>query len=336
MSTTTLSERLFPSAVPVATALVGATSLFVLSTLVSSTAAVGAGRTDGASLLLAAVTALLFGLGFEGWRRQGWSIGLGVALLLAIAARPSVLYLVTVASESSPIVLALVALVVVARKMETARDVQAQISFGIVLALMAIAAPFLALLALPLAIVAALTDRDARSSLRVFLSLFFVLITPTLIVAIGRALFAWRTGMPTPGLFGDLGAAGPLPPPLLGSFSILPLLPVALVPLVALLRSDRRAHFASALLVLALPCYLEAGRSFWNFAMPSFVPGLVLVAGVAALLACTRISGRAKWIAILAFFVSALLAWQEPRSFGDAAWIAGLLQPLHAVAATLP
>lgn len=301
-------------------------------------AAVGAAAQDAVphpslSLALSALAALLCAAAFGGMRRQGWAMLPAGGLLLLAAARPSFLYLLTGAPEFVPVIGCVIALILALRRMETHPDVQAQMNLGLVLGLMVVVAPYLALLALPMAGIGAFMDRGARHSLRIFLSLFFVLIAPALVLAIGRAILLAHSGLPAnAGLplaqgFGGAVVARP-------AFAVayfLPLLPVALVPLVSLLRPGRGGHAVSALAVVLVPLHLELCRGVFGSAMASWIPGLALVTGVIAFVAVTPLSPRARAIALLAMLSATLFAWEGPRTFGSDAWETGVAQPFARV-----
>lgn len=71
------------------------------------------------------------------------------------------------------------------RRIESVGDVQANMSFGLVLPVLFLAGPHLAPLILPLALFGALADPTARHDLRAFIAMFLVAIMPTLLVFAG-------------------------------------------------------------------------------------------------------------------------------------------------------
>ena len=109
------------------------------------------------------------------------------ALLFVVFLAASSAIIGSVAGDHRPIatMVACIAVVPGIRRIESVGDVQANMSFGLVLPLLFLAGPPLAPLILPLALFGALADPVARHDWRAFVAMFLVAIMPTLLVFTG-------------------------------------------------------------------------------------------------------------------------------------------------------
>lgn len=286
--------------------------------------------------LLAAVTAgLLFGMLYHRMRANGWFWWGSMLTLVALASHAQVLYAITAASSALPVYIALAALIPAIRGMEDVGDVQASIGLGLLLPLLLLASPVTALLIAPLAIGAALSDRDGRRDPRAFVAMMLVALLPTAIVAIGILGFLVQAHMDLAGAllpyvatygtlrFGDVAE----------SLSVLIVFaPVLLVPLLyGIWPKVEDRHVVSALAVIVLPLYLAIARVVLSTEISAFVAPVALLAAFASWLAIVRLPVTLRLFAVFMLMLSAVLSWVQVGHWDDPEWkvaLFSLLPPL--------
>lgn len=291
------------------------------------------GLQQSALSLLAALTAgLMFGVLYHRMRANGWFWWGAMLTLLALASHAQVLYAITAASRGLPVYIAFAALIPAIRAMEDVGDVQASIGLGLILPLLLLASPIAALLIVPLAVGAALSDPDGRRDARAFVALILVALLPTVIVAIGILGFLAQARLdlvdallPYVATYGTLQFGD-----LAGSLSVLVVFaPVLLVPLLYCIWpgvEDRRV--LSALAVIVLPLFLAAARVTLNTQMSAFVPPVALLAALASWLAIVRLPLTLRLFALAMLILSAVLSWIQVDHWDDPEWKAALFAVL--------
>ena len=199
-----------------------------------------------------------------------WPAIEALAFVIALGANTIVIGTITVDHTAIPVMLACAAIVPGIRRLESVGDVQAEMSFGLVLAFLLLAGPAPALMIPVLALFGALSDRTARSDPRAFVAMFLVAIMPTLLVLTGLlGLLGIDRAIP---LFKAV-YIDPFRPHLLyieGVRAFLrvfacTVLPAALLIAAYWLQLDRRRQPWSALAVLILPIYVVAGAYLFSW-----------------------------------------------------------------------
>ena len=279
--------------------------------------------------LLAAVTAgLLFGVLYHRMRANGWFWIGSMVTLLALATHAEVLYAVTAASRGLPLFFAFAALVPAIRSIEEVGDVQATIGLGLLMPLLLLAGPITALLILPFAIGAALSDPDGRRDPRAFIAMLLVALLPTFIVAVGILGFLAQARLdvaeallPYLSTYGNLHFGD-----MAGSVSALVVFaPVLLVPLLYCIWPNvENRHVFSALAVIVLPLYLAIARTVFTTQMQAFVPAVALLAAFASWLAFVRLPLMLRAFALVMLVVSVALSWLQVGYWDDPEWKAAL------------
>ena len=203
------------------------------------------------------------------------------------------------------------------RRIESVGDVQANMSFGLVLPILFLAGPHLAPLILPLALFGALADPTARHDLRAFIAMFLVAIMPTLLVFAG--LFGILGGHESLRLITDVYIPAFTPQHLdveasqalltVGAYTILPF---AIVTVFYVFVRDRRWQPVSALAVLALPLYLIAGTIGFSWSIPPSLPTAAFLGAYASWLAVARLRSVFRWVSIALMLLTSLISWSAP------------------------
>lgn len=303
------------------------------------------GVTAPLALAAAVATAGLAGLGYAVLTRQGWGAAAATTLILVVLAHPLTLYMVTAAPVALALVVVLAVLVMAIHRLAEVGDVQAQIGLGLTLCLAPLGGSVTMALVLPVAVGAALADRDGRRDLRAFLSLLLVLLLPLAITLAAlellprrgvpltdllTGLVLWRDVVPAlPGL-----AAGAIAT---GTITSLPLVGVLAVVLA------RRPTLGAAMTVVAallLPTHLELLRQTVATDLPTWLPSAGLLATTVAVCLTER-AGVGRRGTLLAFLALATaLTWIGPGPASRGAWAEAVSQPFTdlavAVAAACP
>jgi hypothetical protein len=203
------------------------------------------------------------------------------------------------------------------RRIESVGDVQANMSFGLVLPLLFLAGPPLAPLILPLALFGALADPVARHDWRAFVAMFLVAIMPTLLVFTGMiGLFGISevmhlvTDVYVPAYsFARLDHAATQA--LLTQF-VYTVLPFATVTVAYIFMRDRRWQPVSAIAVMVLPLYLVGGAIVFSWPMSPSLPTVAFLGAYASWLSVARLRPVSRWVSIALMLLTAALSWSLP------------------------
>ena len=203
------------------------------------------------------------------------------------------------------------------RRLESVGDVQANMSFGLVLPLLFLAGPPTAPLILPLALFGALTDPVARREWRAFVAMFLVAIMPTLLVFTGML-----------GLFGIQEVVRLATEVYVPAFSIARLdraatqalvtqfsdcvLPFAIVTVAYVFSRDRRWQPISAIAVIVLPLYLVSGAIVFSWPISPSLPTVAFLGAYASWLSVARLRPVFRWVSIALMLVTAAVSWSAP------------------------
>ncbi len=200
------------------------------------------------------------------------------------------------------------------RRIESVGDVQANMSFGLVLPFLFLAGPAMAPLIPPLALFGALADRDARRDIRAFIAMYLVAIMPTLLVLAGMVgMFGLDETIrivteiyvpaftPVPAGEGAIHA--------LSTVAVYTILPFALLIGAYMFAVDRRWQPVSAVAVLALPLYLILGARFFGWPMAPTLPLVAFLGGFASWLSVARLRPNFRRLALALMILTAALSW---------------------------
>lgn len=203
------------------------------------------------------------------------------------------------------------------RRIESVGDVQANMSFGLVLPLLFLAGPPLAPLILPLALFGALADPVARHDWRAFVAMFLVAIMPTLLVFTGMI-----------GLFGISEVMRLVTRVYVPAFSfarldqaatqalvtqlVYTVLPFAMVTVAYLFMRDRRWQPLSAIAVIILPLYLVGGAIVFSWPISPSLPTVAFLGAYASWLSVARLRPVSRWVSIALMLLTAALSWSVP------------------------
>ena len=189
-------------------------------------------------------------------------------------------------------------------------------SFGLVLSLLFLAGPEMALLIVPLALLAASFDRSARSDWRPFLAMVLVAIMPTLLVATG--IFGILGPDTVPALKAIFVKVVTLRPAdhatteALLTIAAYTILPFGIIIVAYWLCRDRRRQPLSAIAVVALPLYLVAGGIYFSWPITTTVPTMAFLGAFAAWLSVQRLTPVFRWSSIVLMLLCTLASWAAP------------------------
>ena len=212
---------------------------------------------------------------------------------------------------------ACIAIVPGIRRIESVGDVQANMSFGLVLPLLFLAGPPLAPLILPLALFGALADPVARHDWRAFVAMFLVAVMPTLLVITGMV-----------GLFGIPEVMRLAREVYAPTFSFARLdhaatqalvtqfartvLPFAIVIVAYMFMRDRRWQPVSAIAAIVLPLYLVCGAFAFSWPISPSLPTVAFLGAYASWLSVARLRPVSRWVSIMLMLLTAALSWSAP------------------------
>jgi hypothetical protein len=272
-----------------------------------------------ADTLLALVSALALGA-LLAWLYQrlvfnDWPVIEALLFVLALGANAIIVGTVTSDHRAIPVMLACAAVVPGLRRLESVGDVQAEMSFGLVLAFLLLAGPATAMLIPGLALFGTLSDRATRSDVRAFVAMFLVAIMPTLLVLTGmlgmlgvdRAIPLFRAVYLDPfrpALLDDASRHG-----LLRVFAIT-VVPAGLLIAAYWLQLDRRRQPWSALAVLLLPAYLLAGAALFSWPVADTVPTAVFLGAFASWLSVARLNRTFRRAATILVLIGTVVSWE--------------------------
>jgi hypothetical protein len=200
------------------------------------------------------------------------------------------------------------------RRMESVGDVQANMSFGLVLPLLFLAGPATAPLILPLALFGAFSDPTARDDIRAFVAMLLVAIMPTLLVLTGMlGMFGWPA---VSAIVGEVYLPAFTPQLLAAEASrqllttaAYTILPFAIVTIAYMLVRDRRWQPVSAVAVLVLPAYLIVGTMTFSWPVPPTLPTVAFLGAFASWLSVARLSSIIRRVSIVLMLLTAALSW---------------------------
>ena len=266
------------------------------------------------AIFSAAVLGALLAWFYQRLVYNDWPILEALVFVACLASNSIIVSAVTADHRAIPLLLACAIVVPGMRRLEAVGDVQAEMSFGLVLPLLFLAGPMTALLIPVLAAFGAWSDPDARRDGRAFVAMFLIAIMPTLLVLTG--------------MFGMLGIADAvrlfdevyahiLAPALLGpdearlflaTFAYT-VLPFAIVIIPYWLTKDRRRQPWSAFAVLALPVYLVAGALVFSWPMAPTLPTAVFLGAFAAWLSVARLTPVFRYASIALMLLGTIVSW---------------------------
>ena len=277
--------------------------------------------------LVAGSAGLMFGVLYHNVRDSDWSAAGATLLLVLLGGQALLLYPITSAGLVLPTLIALGALIPAIRRLESVGDVQADVSFGLVLPLLLLAGPATTLLIVPLAVASALANPDGRSHRAAFVAMLLVAVMPTLIVIVAVFGFGIAAGIDPAELilpyarafasvrFSGLGE---------GLADLLVVMPLGAIPVVYCFFKDRRRRPVSALAVVGLPLYLALGNAVFPWNLPAWTPAAALLGCFATWLAVARLRAPFRIAALVLLAVSAAASWLLPAVINDPAWIEAL------------
>jgi len=237
-----------------------------------------------------------------------------VAVITGLALNAVVIGAVTYDHNAIPAAIACAALVPAIRRLESVGDVQAEMSFGLVLPLLFLARPTTAMLIPILAAFGAISDPTARSDRRAFIAMFLVAVMPSLLIVAG--LVGLLGGTEAEHLFRDVYIDA-FRPRLLGyedarAFLVpagIAILPFAVVTSGYCLNPDRRRQPWSAVTVIALPIGFLAGAVLFSWPITPATPILVFLAGFASWLSVARLSPIFRRVSAALLILAAAASW---------------------------
>jgi hypothetical protein len=270
------------------------------------------------STALAVVTAGVLGF-LIGWLYQrliynNWTHVEALLLVALLGANAVVIGMVM--GDHRPIATMIACIVVIPgiRRIESVGDVQANMSFGLVLPLLFLAGPATVPLIVPLCLFGALADPEGRRDLRVFIAMFLVAIMPTLLVLTGMlGMFGGPEfvrivqGIYVPAYAPDqLNAASTLALLTVATYTILPFV---IVTIAYVLVRDRRWQPVSALSVVVLPLYLVAGAIVFSWPISPALPTAAFLGAFTSWLSVARLSAVFRRVSIALMLLTAALSW---------------------------
>jgi hypothetical protein len=246
-----------------------------------------------------------------------WSPPEAIALVACLGSNAVVVGAVMGDHSAIPLMLACAAVVPGTRRLESVGDVQAEMSFGLVLPFLFLASPATAVLIPGLALFGAQSDPVARRDPRAFVAMFLVAVMPTLLVMAG--MFAMLGAGTALHLFDEIYVSAFRPHLLPWSEARLVLalcgvtiMPAALVILAYCLVKDRRRQPWSAIAILVLPLYLVAGTVLFSWPIAFWAPTAVFLGTFAAWLSVARILPMLRWASVALMFLETVIGWSSP------------------------
>lgn len=282
------------------------------------------------SFLAATLTGGLLGLQYHAMRTNRWTIAGAAIVVLILAVHPLVLYTVTAATLPIPIYVAFALLIPAIRRVAAVGDVQSEVTLGLTLPLLLLAGPETAPLILPLTVLCAASNRDARHDVRAFLAMFIVAVVPSLVIVVGIVGFSLRAGHDLGTVLAPYASVYTSMHPERWASGLLPLAlasPMALVPLLYCLIPDRRREAWSAVAVVGFPVYLAIGQAVFAWQLPYWTPATALLFCFAAWLTVTRLHWIMRLAGVLLMIPSVWLGFRYGGIIDDPAWLDGVLGP---------
>jgi hypothetical protein len=249
--------------------------------------------------------------------RNNWPVAEALCIVLVLAGHAIVVGAVIADHRAIPMMLACAAVVPAIRRLEAVGDVQAEMSYGLVLPLLFLSGPTMTLLVPVLALFGAASDGEARSDPRAFVAMFMVAILPTILIMVG--MFGMLGETESVRLFTDVylarfGAYRLAPEAIrpLVAMSAATVLPFGLVIAAYCLQPDRRRKVWSAIAVIGLPAYLVAGAFAFHWPMLVSTPTAACLAAFASWLSVARLPPAMRRAAILLLVLVTAASWTPP------------------------
>jgi hypothetical protein len=270
---------------------------------------------------LAAVAASAMGV-LLAWLYQrliynDWSVAEALLFIGCLAANAIVIGSVTGDYRAIPIMIACIALIPGIRRMESVGDVQAVMSFGLVLPLLFLAGPAMTPLIPVLALWGALSDPTARRDARAFFAMFLVAIMPTLLVMTG--MFGMLGATEAARVFYEIYVPAFSPHLLEGEniqallrFTTYAVLPFGIVTIAYMFHRDRRWQPWSAVAVLGLPFYLVAGATLFSWPAAPIASAAAVLGAFASWLSVARLTPIFRWMSIVVMLLATVVSWSAP------------------------
>lgn len=270
-----------------------------------------------------------------------WPVIEALVFVIALGTNAIIVGTVTSDHRAIPIMLACAAVVPGIRRLESVGDVQAEMSFGLVLAFLLLAGPATAMLIPMLAIFGALSDRLSRNDGRAFVAMFLVAIMPTLLILTGmlgmlgidRAIPLFRAIYIDPFRADVLYVEG-----LRALFRVfaITVLPSALLIAAYWLQPDRRRQPWSALAVLLLPTYLVVGAALFSWPVAETLPTAVFLGAFASWLSVARLKPVFRLASLALMILGTVVSWAASGLAPAIPWDTLSVRIPHAVAFLLP
>jgi hypothetical protein len=269
------------------------------------------------AVVAACVLGMLIAWLYERLVYNDWTRIEALLFVVFLAGSSAVVGSVTGDHRAIATMVACIAVVPGIRRIESVGDVQANMSFGLVLPLLFLAGPPLAPLILPLALFGALADPVARHDWRAFVAMFLVAIMPTLLVFTGMI-----------GLFGIPEVMRLVTEVYVPAFSFARLdhaatealltqfaqtvLPFGVVTVAYMFMRDRRWQPVSAIAVMVLPLYLVGGAIAFSWPISPSLPTVAFLAAYASWLSVARLRPVFRWASIALMLLTAAVSWSAP------------------------
>ncbi len=269
------------------------------------------------AVVAACVLGLLIAWLYERLIYNNWTRLEALLFVVFLSGSSAIIASVTGDHRAIATMVACIAVVPGVRRIELVGDVQANMSFGLVLPLLFLAGPPLTPLILPLALFGALADPVARHDWRAFVAMFLVAVMPTLLVLTGMiGLFGIPEVMRlardvyAPAFsFARLDDAATQA--LVAEF-VYTVLPFAIVTVAYVFMRDRRWQPVSALAVIILPLYLVGGTIVFSWPLSPSLPTVAFLGAYASWLSVARLRPVLRWVSIMLMLLTAALSWSAP------------------------
>jgi hypothetical protein len=262
----------------------------------------------------AILMSLLIGWLYERLLYNDWSTLGALVFVAALTCNAAIAGVVASGQWAIATMVACIFVVPGIRRIESVGDVQANMSFGLVLPFLFLAGPAMAPLIPPLALFGALSDRDARRDIRAFVAMYLVAIMPTLLVLAGMVgMFGLAetarivTEIYVPAFTPAPAAEEMLRPILIVALYMI--LPFALLIVAYLFAIDRRWQPVSAAAVLGFPLYLILGAYCFGWPMAPTLPLIAFLGGFGSWLSVARLRPNYRRLALALLILTAVLSW---------------------------
>jgi hypothetical protein len=256
-----------------------------------------------------------------------WPVFEALIFVGALACNSFIVSAVTADHRVIPLMLACAAVIPGIRRLESVGDVQAEMSFGLLLPLLFLAGPATTLLIPMLAVFGALSDSETRRNHSAFVAMFLVAVMPTLLVLTGLVgmlgideAVRLATEIYGPAFQPEVLSRGKWTPFLvIFAYAVLPF---ATLIVAYWLQRDRRRQPWSATAVLVLPVYLLLGGLFFSWPISSAAPAAVFLGAFASWLAVARLTPAFRRVSVALMVLGTIVSWSAMVLASDPAWSA--------------